>query len=144
MHQSPRLVIVNLQQCSLWHEFYSPHHPCPRLTFGVPTAEDPLRIICGLSWYVLYHLKCALCYRSDQCPCCFTSLLPLGVGERHSVTLPLKYASLEPIYVFILRERKNASRGGSERGTERIPSGLCTVSMEPDEGLQPTNREIMT
>ena len=36
------------------------------------------------------------------------------------------------------------SRGGAERGRERIPSRLCRVSTEPDEGLNPTNREIMT
>ena len=30
-----------------------------------------------------------------------------------------------------------------ERERERIPSRLCTVSLEPDVGLEPTNREIM-
>ena len=36
--------------------------------------------------------------------------------------------------------------GGVGRGRERgrIPSRLCTVSPEPDAGLEPTNREIMT
>ena len=34
------------------------------------------------------------------------------------------------------------SRGRGER--ERIPSRLCTVSMKPDVGLEPTNYEIMT
>uniref|UniRef100_A0A673UP46 Prohibitin n=1 Tax=Suricata suricatta TaxID=37032 RepID=A0A673UP46_SURSU len=33
---------------------------------------------------------------------------------------------------------------GREGERERIPSRFCTVSSEPDEGLQPTNREIMT
>ena len=33
---------------------------------------------------------------------------------------------------------------GRERGRERIPSRLLTVSAEPDAGLQLTNREIMT
>ena len=31
-----------------------------------------------------------------------------------------------------------------ERGRERIPSRLLTFSAEPDSGLDPTNREIMT
>ena len=30
------------------------------------------------------------------------------------------------------------------RGRERIPSRLCAVSAELDEGLSPTNREIIT
>ena len=29
-------------------------------------------------------------------------------------------------------------------GRDRIPSRLCTVSMEPDVGLKPMNHEIMT
>ena len=33
---------------------------------------------------------------------------------------------------------------GRERGRERIPSWLCTVSTEPNMGLQLTNHEIMT
>ena len=33
---------------------------------------------------------------------------------------------------------------GRERGRERIPSKLCTVSTEPSEGLYITNHEIMT
>ena len=31
-----------------------------------------------------------------------------------------------------------------ERERERIPSGLCAVSTEPNAGLDPLNREIMT
>ena len=31
-----------------------------------------------------------------------------------------------------------------ERGRERIPSRLLTVSAEPDVGFKPTNHEIMT
>ena len=31
-----------------------------------------------------------------------------------------------------------------ERERERIPGRLHTVSAEPDAGLKPTNREIMT
>ena len=44
------------------------------------------------------------------------------------------------------RERERASGGGAERERERkrIPSRLCTVSAEPEAGLDPTNREIVT
>ena len=44
------------------------------------------------------------------------------------------------IYLFIYLEHTN--KGEAER--ERIPSRLCTVSTEPDAGLNPTNCEIMT
>ena len=33
---------------------------------------------------------------------------------------------------------------GRERGRGRIPGKLCTVSTEPDEGLELTNHEIIT
>ena len=45
------------------------------------------------------------------------------------------------------RERERESRGGAERegDTEsKAGSGLWVVSTEPDVGLKPTNREIMT
>ena len=35
------------------------------------------------------------------------------------------------------------SRGGTERGRERIPIRLSAVSTEPNMGLELTNREIM-
>ena len=34
--------------------------------------------------------------------------------------------------------------GQREREIERIPRRLCTVSTEPDVGLELTNREVMT
>ena len=40
------------------------------------------------------------------------------------------------------REKARAPGRGRERGRERIPSGLCTVSTEPDAGLELTNRKI--
>ena len=54
--------------------------------------------------------------------------------------------------MFILRQRerehvcKNVHVGEvqRERGRERIPSRLYTVSKEPDAGLDPTNPEIVT
>ena len=51
---------------------------------------------------------------------------------------------------FILTERqkernRECKQGrGKERGRERIPSRICTVSTEPDVGLKLTNCEIMT
>ena len=42
------------------------------------------------------------------------------------------------------REREREGAGEGERGRERIPRTLCTVSTEPDAGLELTNREIMT
>ena len=47
------------------------------------------------------------------------------------------------IYLFLRqRGRECVSREGSER--EGIPSRLCAVSTEPDVGLNPINREIIT
>ena len=45
-------------------------------------------------------------------------------------------------YVF-LRERESTKSRGSDRERDRIPSRLWTVSSEPDEGLERTNREIV-
>ena len=44
------------------------------------------------------------------------------------------------------RKRESASGGGAVREgeRERIPSRLCTVSTEPDVGLEPMNCVIMT
>ena len=45
------------------------------------------------------------------------------------------------------RERQSVSGGEAERegGTEsKAGSGLRAISTEPDVGLEPTNREIMT
>ena len=50
------------------------------------------------------------------------------------------------VYLF-LREREHTSRGGAEReGDTESEAGsrLRAVSTEPDAGLKPTNREIMT
>ena len=52
-------------------------------------------------------------------------------------------------FVFVYFERKCEkmclSGGGAERERERDnPSTLCTVGMEPDEGLEPINWKIMT
>ena len=46
--------------------------------------------------------------------------------------------------LFIYLERQSEQRRGREREGERIPSRLPTASVEPDSGLELTNREIMT
>ena len=46
------------------------------------------------------------------------------------------------LFMFIYFERERERRG-RERGRERIPSKLCTVSREPDMGLNVLNHEIM-
>ena len=46
--------------------------------------------------------------------------------------------------MYFEREREGTSRGRAERRRDRIPSRLCTISTEPDAGLEPTNREITT
>ena len=49
------------------------------------------------------------------------------------------------MFINVLGGERVGERGrGRERSGERIPSRLCAVSTEPNVGLKPTNREIMT
>ena len=48
------------------------------------------------------------------------------------------------MFIYFEKEGENTSRGGAERGRERVPSRLCAVSAEPDVGLELTNRESRT
>ena len=48
------------------------------------------------------------------------------------------------VYLFWEREKIQVGEGQTERGRERIPSSLHTVSTEPNVSLRPTNHEIMT
>ena len=41
-------------------------------------------------------------------------------------------------------ERERGQKGGAERGRERIPNRLLTVSAEPNTGLDLTTHEIVT
>ena len=43
-----------------------------------------------------------------------------------------------------MREKERERAAQCEREAERIPSRLHTVSEEPDMGLNPINRDIMT
>ena len=45
------------------------------------------------------------------------------------------------LFIYFERERESMSREGQK---DRISSRLCTVSTEPDAGLELTNWEIMT
>ena len=47
-------------------------------------------------------------------------------------------------YVCIERGRTHAQEGQRERRKDIIPNWLHTVSTEPNEGLDPRNREFMT
>ena len=60
------------------------------------------------------------------------------------VSLSILFFFLMFIYLFF-RERKSMcmNRGRAEGGTRRNPSRLCTVSTEPDAGLELTTCEIM-
>ena len=46
--------------------------------------------------------------------------------------------------MFIYFERAREQGRSRERGRERIPSRIHDVSTQPDAGLDPMNREIMT
>ena len=46
--------------------------------------------------------------------------------------------------VLFIFEKEHEHGRGTERGRQRIQSGLCAVSGEPDVGLEPMNYEIMT
>ena len=43
----------------------------------------------------------------------------------------------EGIFLMFIFERERESRGGSERGRQRIPSRLCAVSTEAHKGSIP-------
>ena len=47
------------------------------------------------------------------------------------------------VYSFILRERGRVCKQGRGRERERITNRLCTVSLEPDAGLDLLNCEIV-
>ena len=69
-------------------------------------------------------------------------------GEAASVSTEQTALSFFYVYLFILREREGGRASeqgrGRERERQRIPSRLCTVSVEPDAGLKLMNCEIMT
>ena len=88
--------------------------------------------------------------------CCFSNIaFPEDGLLRFSFpTFPVKIA-FHPFYFFYYifnvcfweRERESTKRGGAEReGDTESEAGsrLWAVSTEPDEGLELTNREIMT
>ena len=65
----------------------------------------------------------------------------MGVGKSRGKFLFIVYLFFFLMFYIFLREH---SRGEAERGGNRIRSGLCTDSSEPDVGLELMNWEIMT
>ena len=48
------------------------------------------------------------------------------------------------LFIYFESKRALAGEGQREWERERIPCRLCTVSVEPNVGLEPMNNEIMT
>ena len=80
-------------------------------------------------------------------PDLWRSVFPCEITAYFSFFYFLPFFFLN-VYLLILRERERErereQRRGRERGKERIPSRLCTVSAEPNMGLDLTNCKIMT
>ena len=79
----------------------------------------------------------------------WTGLIVAEMMRRGYVLDLLYLFLLKNVYLFIFqrereREREREERGRERRRRERIPSRFCTVSTEPNAGLKPTKREIMT
>ena len=54
------------------------------------------------------------------------------------------FSNFFKVYLFILRESMHTSQERAERRRDGIPNRLCTISTEPNMGLELTNSEIMT
>ena len=59
-------------------------------------------------------------------------------------SLTIIYLFIYFLLVYFERDRESEWGRGREGGRERIPSRLHVVSAEPNKGLEPTNREILT
>ena len=68
---------------------------------------------------------------------------PAGHTSHKDISDKLK---LRIFFVYLLWEKEKVwvGEGLRDREGERIPSRICTISIEPDAGLEPTNREIRT
>ena len=101
-------------------------------------------------------MKCHLIYMNNgslergECMQKITNIRELDYWIKcpHSDKIQVDYNVLFSVflYFFLLRKRemeRQQGRGG-ERGRQRIQTGSAAVSAEPDAGLEPTNREIMT
>ena len=67
---------------------------------------------------------------------------PTGITTQPPQTTYISFFSLS--FFFRARKTEHEPGRGRERGKDRIPSRLHTISAEPHTGLEPTNREIMT
>ena len=73
-----------------------------------------------------------------------TGSLPWSGHPSCTLLPPYPFLGLGNRFIYLF---ERASWGGAERGGDRIPSRLCTVSTEPESpmrGLDLTNREITT
>ena len=76
------------------------------------------------------------------------STLHMFKGHRYLVfselrTLFMPFSSELLVFVYFSESESEWGRG-RERGRERVPSRLPTASAEPEAGLEPMNREILT
>ena len=70
-----------------------------------------------------------------------------GPFPKNCISVSFKFSFSFLIYLKRERERereRERNAGGEERKGERIPSKHCTVSAEPNAGLELVNREVMT
>ena len=56
----------------------------------------------------------------------------------------LEFFTFRFYFIHFERDRESEQGRGREGGRERIPNRLRIVSVEPEVGLELTNREIMT
>ena len=90
-----------------------------------------------------------LCLGRCTYECLQTGKTPRAVGWRaasSSALTVIKGNFILSLSIYFEREREQAREQGRgrERGREGIPSRLCALSTEPDAGLEPRNREIVT
>ena len=92
------------------------------------------------------------CGYTGECPCLqeipAEGVRPAGTSDKALCSFFFKKKIFFNVRLFLREtERQNMSGGGAERegDTESgAGSGLRAVSTEPDAGLEPTNREILT
>ena len=67
--------------------------------------------------------------------------------NHHTVTIFFLTGTFKKCFYLFLREKESVSRRGAEREADAESEAglrLQAVSTEPDVGLEPMNREIMT
>ena len=122
-------------------------HQCPHDSWCL--VLSPCKILTSLVailWYVFVVLIC-ISLITREVKHHFKCLLPIWILPFIKClfkSLPhFSFSFLTDFYLFIF-ERGSVSGGGAERGGQRVQSGFRVDSTEPDVGLEPVNREIMT